>query len=243
MHARQQQLLQGRTVPPRTLEQQLAANDAAAAQAAAESAAASAPATPAVENAPVTTPETAPAANGAPIDPKLAAAGWDTRVGAGLGVWVDVVEQRLYLVQNHAVIWSAPCATATNGVGAEAGTQKTPLGWHTVAEKFGDGAPWGQVFRSRKATHEVWKKSGNHTEDLVLTRVLWLDGLEPGVNNGKNAAGKSVDSKARCIYIHGTNAEERIGTPSSHGCVRLTNDDVLIAYDKIPLNTPVLITD
>ena len=104
--------------------------------------------------------------------------------------------------------------------------------------KFGDGAPWGQVFRSRQVTKEVWKPGQESSEDLVLTRVLLLAGEEPGVNQGGN-----VDSTERCIYIHGTNQEERIGQPSSHGCVRLRNDDVIEAFDWIPEGTPVLISE
>lgn len=169
--------------------------------------------------------------------------GWAERVGAGLGVWVSVEHQRFFVLRQGEVVFDVRCATAEKGVGSEGGSNKTPLGWHSVVEKFGEGAAWGQVFRSRVATRERWKPGGNPVEDLVLTRVLWLDGLEPGVNKGKNAAGRLVDSKERCIYIHGTNAEERIGTPSSHGCVRLLNEDVIKAFALIPQGTPVLITE
>lgn len=177
------------------------------------------------------------------LPPELADHGWEKRVGTGRGVWVSVSAQRLSLLEGAEVIWSGTCATAANGVGAEMGSQKTPLGWHAVAEKMGEDAPWGQVFRSRVPTREIWKPGGSTKEDLVLTRVLWLDGLEPGRNKGKNAAGKNVDSKERCIYIHGTNAEQLLGTPSSHGCIRLKNDDVIKVYDLIPVGTPVLITE
>jgi len=187
--------------------------------------------------------ETPPTMLSESVKQYLAEQGWAERVGTGMGVWVSVEHQRFIVLRDGEVLFNAICATATNGVGSESGSQKTPLGWHAVAEKFGDGAPWGQVFRSRVATREVWKPGGNTVEDLVLTRVLWLDGAEPGKNKGKDAAGRNVDSKERCIYIHGTNAEERIGTPSSHGCVRLLNDDVITAFALIPLATPVLITE
>jgi hypothetical protein len=111
-----------------------------------------------------------------------------------------------------------------------------------VSRKVGADAPWGQVFESLKPTR-VWQPGDETGEDLVLTRVLVLDGTEAGRNNGQTAEGVNVDSRARSIYIHGTNAEERIGTPSSHGCIRLLNDDVIEAFAAIPEGTPVLISE
>lgn len=173
----------------------------------------------------------------------LSACGWTVRVGNGLGVWVDVRRQILFVIEGAQIVWQARTGTAEAGTGAEAGSMKTPLGWHVVEEKIGENAAWGQVFRSRNPTREFWKPGDNTREDMVLTRILWLDGLEPGKNKGANAQGHSVDSKSRCIYIHGTNGEALIGTPSSHGCIRLSNDDVITAFDMIPAGTPVLITD
>jgi hypothetical protein len=172
----------------------------------------------------------------------LESAQWDEQVGAVAGVWVSVARQRFYIIENGAAIWQGPCATAAAGAGSEKGSQKTPLGWHRVAEKFGEGAPWGQVFRSRAATREIWKPGDDVVEDMVLTRVLWLDGLEEGKNKGTRADGVLVDSKARYIYIHGTNGEAVIGTPSSHGCIRLLNDDVIEVFERLPVDTKVLIT-
>lgn len=174
---------------------------------------------------------------------KLTALGWSDKVGDGLGVWIDVPQQRMRVIENGTVVWDVPCATAKAGTGSVSGSLQTPLGWHKIDTKLGDGAPWGQVFRSRVPTTEIWKPGQDVAEDLVLTRVLWLDGLEPGKNKGKTADGRLVDSKERCIYIHGTNGEALIGTPSSHGCIRLFNDDVIVAFDKLPVGTPVLITD
>lgn len=174
---------------------------------------------------------------------QLQSLGWSDRVGGGLGVWIDIDRQRFVLIENGIAQWNIACATATAGAGCKVGSNQTPTGWHKVGEKLGDGAPWGQVFRSRKATKEVWSPGMDTVEDLVLTRVLWLEGLEPGINQGKNADGVLVDSKERFIYIHGTNGEDKIGTPSSHGCVRLYNDDVILAFERIPSGTPVLITE
>ncbi len=168
--------------------------------------------------------------------------GWYAQVPEGLGVWVDVDTQMLYLLDNGVPVWQARCATAAAGTGSVTGSLQTPLGWHCVSKKFGDGKPWGQVFRSRKPVSTVWQPGDDSEEDLVLTRVLWLEGLEAGQNKGSNGNGQNVDSRERCIYIHGTNDEARIGTPSSHGCIRLRNDDVITAFEKIPEGTPVLIS-
>lgn len=180
------------------------------------------------------------------LDPEAAAVlarhGWHARTGGGRAVWVSIARQMFHILEGETIVMAVPCATAEKGPGSEMGSFKTPLGWHRVVEKFGEGAPLGQVFRSRVPTQEIWRPGGNTTEDLVLTRVLWLDGEEPGLNKGVNGAGVNVDSKERCIYIHGTNDEEDIGRPSSHGCVRLLNDDVVTAFDLLPVGTLVLIT-
>lgn len=205
---------------------------------------------PTPEQTAMTTPETPPAVPAPeaatatlPIA-ALDAAGWDARVPANTRAALIVVsQQRMYILEGRQLLWEAVCATATNGIGSEARSEKTPLGWHLVSEKFGDKAPVGQVFRSRIPTKELWKPGMSTKEDLVLTRVLWLDGMEPGKNKGKNAAGTNVDSKQRCIYIHGTNGETALGTPSSHGCIRLSNTKVIEAFDLLPPNAPVLIIE
>ena len=118
-----------------------------------------------------------------------------------------------------------PVSTARAGVGCEVGSNKTPLGWHRACARFGANAPIGQVFVSRRPVRgqtlrpTEWRKGGD--TDLILSRILWLDGLEPGVNRGGN-----VDSRARYIYLHGTNQEQLLGTPASHGCIRLANRDI-----------------
>ncbi|HNR33396.1 MAG TPA: L,D-transpeptidase [Candidatus Hydrogenedentes bacterium] len=169
--------------------------------------------------------------------------GWSDRVAEGCAVWVSVARQMLYLIEDNLIIWQAACSTAANGVGSEFESFKTPLGWHRVMQKVGDGAPWGQEFKSRRPTRTIWKPGDESPEDMVLTRILVLEGLEPGQNRGHNAAGVCVDSTTRGIYIHGTNGEALIGTPASHGCVRLTNDDMITAFDLIAKGTLVLITE
>ncbi len=174
----------------------------------------------------------------------LAEYDWAARVGKDqLAVWVDVATQRFVLLRGTQVVWVTTCATGAAGTGQRINSLQTPLGWHEVGRKIGGDAPWGQVFRGRVPTGEIWQPGMDTTEDLVLTRILWLDGLEPGFNQGTNAEGVVVDSRRRYIYIHGTNGEADLGTPSSHGCVRLSNDDVIEAYARIPEGTLVLISE
>lgn len=132
-------------------------------------------------------------------------------------------------------------STSKVGTGGASGSLRTPLGRHRIAEKIGDGAPIGAVFRGRVRTGEVAElltSAVDVEEDLVLTRILWLEGLEPGVNRGPG-----VDSKNRYIYIHGTNEEGLIGTAASHGCVRMRNADVVDLYDAVEVGTEVRIVE
>jgi len=163
---------------------------------------------------------------------------WRELVGSKQGIWVCVREQRLRVIERDEVTFDVPCSTASRGIGCEKDSYKTPTGWHSIHEKIGDGAPWGQVFRWRQATSEIWKPGEIVEADLVLTRILTLRGEEPGHNQGGD-----VDSLERHIYIHGTNDEQDIGHPASYGCIRLLNDDVIRLFDRVSVRTPVLITE
>lgn len=115
---------------------------------------------------------------------------------------------------------SFPVSTAKNGTGCVEGSFCTPTGKFRVAEKIGDGLPEGAVLKSRQPTGEIWMGQPR-AEDMILTRVLWLDGAE---EHNKN-------TKARYIYLHGTNQEDQIGAPASHGCVRFRNKDIITVFD------------
>lgn len=154
---------------------------------------------------------------------------------------VDVSEQQLLLLKNGTVVKSYPVSTSVYGIGNKSGSDKTPLGAHRISEKIGAGAPIGAVFRSRVHTGEVAPLYTDQTDvkdDLVTTRILWLNGLEPGINKGKG-----IDSHARCIYIHGTQEEGLIGKPASHGCVRMKNQDVVDLFDLVSVGTLVEIQE
>ena len=130
-------------------------------------------------------------------------------------------------------------STARAGVGCVADSLRTPLGLHRVAEKIGEGAPKGMVFKARVPTGRVWTDGPAPEDNLITTRILWLEGLEPGRNAGQDGTGRVVDTKSRFVYIHGTNQAARLGTPNSHGCVLLSDDDVLDLFDRVPAGTPV----
>lgn len=118
-------------------------------------------------------------------------------------------------------------STAANGVGHKPDSNKTPAGLFAVAEKFGAGAPLGSVFKAREATGEIWTPNEalkHDARDLTLTRILWLEGL------GK----RNANTKARYIYIHGTNHEDTLGQPVSEGCVRVSNRDAVELFDLMP---------
>lgn len=153
---------------------------------------------------------------------------------------VAIAAQRLYLMQDGRLLKAYPVSTSAFGPGALEGSNQTPLGLHQVKEKFGDNEPQGMVFKARKPTGrvaEIISEPKDIPQDDVTTRILWLDGMEPGVNQG----GK-VDSYKRYIYIHGTPEEGLIGRPASHGCVRMLNADVVDVFARLPEGTLVYIT-
>ncbi|MBX9742319.1 MAG: L,D-transpeptidase [Chthoniobacterales bacterium] len=111
-------------------------------------------------------------------------------------------------------IASYPISSSKFGLGTEEGSYRTPLGLFMIGKKIGKGMPERMIFKARKATGRIASLGGE--EDHILTRILWLQGLEP---HNKN-------TWSRFIYLHGTNQEELLGTPASHGCIRLGNKNI-----------------
>jgi len=134
-------------------------------------------------------------------------------------------------------------STARAGRGCVQDSQQTPTGLHRVCEKFGEGAVPGMVFKARQATGQVASAWPTPEDNLITSRILWLDGLEPGHNQGTDAQGRVVDTRRRFVYIHGTNQAGKLGQPNSHGCVLLCDADVIRLHDLVPVGTPVLIRD
>jgi hypothetical protein len=161
-----------------------------------------------------------------------------------LVIEVDMRLQQLYLWEPYPdgdmLIRQYPVSTATNGAGEQNGSYCTPRGRHRIAEKIGTGAPLCAAFKARELTGEIWTPeldAENPGRDWILTRILWLEGLEPGRNQGG-----TVDTHDRYIYIHGTHEEHRIGTPASHGCIRMKNADVAELFDLVKVGTEVRIS-
>ncbi len=125
------------------------------------------------------------------------------------------------------------CSTSRFGIGQTEGSNRTPLGLHRIAEKIGDGWPAGTVFKARQPIGFTWR---GLPDAKITTRILWLDGLEPGFNRGGN-----VDSHARYIYIHGTGDQTTLGKPSSCGCVHLADADLIPLFARIMSGTIVWI--
>ncbi|MCL2182613.1 MAG: L,D-transpeptidase [Chitinispirillia bacterium] len=150
-------------------------------------------------------------------------------------IFVDTLAQTLEYRKEAGEALSCRVSTSRFGIGNRDGSYMTPLGLHRVEEKIGSGAtPW-TIFKSREDTGVVWSE-GMDGENQILSRIIRLRGLEPGVN-----VGPGIDSYERYIYIHGTNNEEMIGTPMSHGCVCMKNDDVINLYNIVEEGTLVYI--
>jgi len=143
---------------------------------------------------------------------------------------VSVPMQKMALYRQGELVKTYPVSTSKFGLGDEKGSYRTPAGKLEVAEKIGAGKPAGAVFKSRKWTGEVIKPN-TPGRDPIVSRILWLNGLEP---ENKNAYG-------RCIYIHGTAAERDIGTPASYGCVRMKSRDVIDLHDRVGEGSKVFI--
>jgi lipoprotein-anchoring transpeptidase ErfK/SrfK len=142
---------------------------------------------------------------------------------------ISVKKQELTVRSGRKKLAAYPISTSRFGLGSKEGSLKTPTGKFRIAEKIGDGMPLGTVFKSRrpvKATKKMLRE-----DDLVMTRILWLDGVEPGNTN----------TYERFIYIHGTNHEGQIGEPASHGCIRMRNQDLVELFDRVGVDTPVMI--
>jgi UDP-N-acetylmuramate-alanine ligase len=148
---------------------------------------------------------------------------------------VSIETQTLLVCMNETVVERYNASTSRFGNGNRENSLKTPLGVHRIREKFGAGAPAGRVFTDREDTGIDWDHSRTG-ENLILTRILRLEGLEEGINKGAG-----VDSYERYIYIHGTGREDLIGTPLSHGCVCLRNIDIIRLFDMVKEGTLVYI--
>jgi len=144
-------------------------------------------------------------------------------------IHVSIEDQQLTLKENGQLIRIFPVSTSRFGIGTEEGSLKTPTGKFRVAGKIGGDMPENTIFVGRVPL-EIGE-APPQTEDLVMSRILWLDGLEE----------HNANTRDRFIYIHGTRHEDKIGTPASHGCVRMRNADVVELFELVEEGTPVVI--
>ena len=152
---------------------------------------------------------------------------------------IDINKQELSLLQGETLLASYAISTAKNGVGQQNGSECTPSGWHTIRAKIGLAAEVNTVFVGRRNSGEVFSeelRASNPERDWILTRIMWLSGLEQGKNKGGE-----VDTMRRYIYIHGCPDSDSFSKPSSHGCVKMRNKDIIELFDNIEAGTRVLI--
>lgn len=146
-------------------------------------------------------------------------------------IHISINDQSLSLKDKGKVSKTYPISSAKNGIGSEKGSYKTPTGNFVIAEKYGHNAPIYTIFKNRKPAGE-WQHEDHCDDDLITSRILWLDGIDSENSN----------TKERYIYIHGTNHENAIGSPISCGCIRMRNQDIIELFEHVTENTPVRIS-
>ena len=149
---------------------------------------------------------------------------------------VNIHRQTVSLYERNSLVKTYLCSTSRFGIGEVLNSMRTPRGLHRIAEKVGDGEPAGTIFRDREVIGTVAErgiKAGS-----ITTRIMWLEGLEPGCNQGGN-----VDTHERTIYIHGTGDQASLGRPASHGCIHLADPDLISLFDLLPSGTLVWIAE
>jgi len=155
-------------------------------------------------------------------------------------IQIKLSNQKLYLLDaNLQIVQEYPISSSAFGIGNRSGSFQTPLGEHIIIEKIGEHAPMMEVFIGRKPQgilSDLVDQGVELPEDIITSRIMWLKGKEPGRNEGGD-----VDSYLRYIYIHGTSDEDKIGSPASHGCIRMKNADVIELFELVDTGYPVYI--
>lgn len=144
-------------------------------------------------------------------------------------IYVHIPSQTLDLLDDDKLLRRYVISSSRHGLGSEPGSNRTPIGRFRIKEKHGDGAEPGMVFVSRQPTGQIGNE--DDPKDHVQTRILWLDGLET----------TNANTYDRYVYIHGTNAESRLGIPASEGCIRMSNTDVIDLYGLVETGIEVVI--
>ena len=156
-------------------------------------------------------------------------------------ITISLPQQRLLLRIDDSIVMDVAVSTAARGAGEQSGSECTPRGLHYIRARIGSGCALNTVFRGRRPTGEIYDQELARRvpgRDWILTRILWLCGLEPGKNRLGN-----VDTMRRYIYIHGTPDDTPLGLPGSHGCIRMANADVIRLFDQVSVGTRVVISE
>ena len=143
---------------------------------------------------------------------------------------VSMDDQTLTILEGDRTLRVFGVSTAGKGMGFEEGSYRTPTGRFRIYEKIGEGQPLGTIFKSRLPVG-LWQPGEITEEDLILTRILRIEGLDV----------ENANTLKRYIYFHGTNREDQIGVPASHGCIRLANQDMIELFDMVAVGDPVVI--
>ena len=151
-------------------------------------------------------------------------------------IFINTSKQKLFLLEDNTVKCDFKVSTAIKGLGCKLDSNKTPTGLHTVISKIGDGLPAGTLFRNRIPINKLINKIPNDNKDYITSRIIRLGGLEEGINKGGD-----VDTFQRFIYIHGTPHIDKLGYPESHGCIRMSDNDVINLFNLINCKMLVLI--
>tara|TARA_B100001059_G_C17653978_1_gene485968 strand:- start:414 stop:875 length:462 start_codon:yes stop_codon:yes gene_type:complete len=151
-------------------------------------------------------------------------------------IFINTTKQKLYLLDNHEIKYEFTISTSLNGTGCQVDSNKTPTGLHTVVSMIGSGLPEGTLFKSRKPTKRIINYLPTDEYDYITSRIIRLSGLEDKINKGGE-----VDTYRRYIYIHGTPHTDKLGKPESHGCIRMSDHDVITLFNSIRYKTLVLI--
>ncbi|MGD8590330.1 MAG: L,D-transpeptidase [Chromatiales bacterium] len=154
---------------------------------------------------------------------------------------IDLSRQTLTRYAGQRALSTYTVSTALNGPGERLSSGCTPRGLHRIRLKIGAGCPRNAVFVGRRPTGEIYSAelaAAQPQRDWILTRILWLSGLEPGRNRGG-----SVDTLRRFIYIHGCPDNVPMGVPLSHGCIRMRNRDLLELFERVDNGTLVEIVE
>lgn len=153
-------------------------------------------------------------------------------------ILIDLAQQTLLLPKHNKFY---VISSGKNGIGEQEKSGKTPRGWHRVAQKIGHDAAKYSVFIARQPTGEIYNQQLAQQfpqRDWILSRILWLDGLQAGFNQGEHC-----DTFKRYIYIHGTPDTEPMGIPMSHGCIRMKNDEIIELFELVPEHALVYISE